>query len=129
MKFILVQDNVNWLRLTTYETKTVEKDGKKIILLIPYLETSFSIFEVKTQVFKKYIHAIFKSLLPLVRDIIEMDEELSILVEAMFDIDDKEKEIWEKANNLASDPKLLIHYLHNILLARKLGRNENVSQT
>jgi len=126
MKFVLVQNNGQWIRLTTYESRTVEKDGKKITLLIPYLEGSFSIFEVKTEVFKKYMYAIFKSLAPFVKDIVEMDEELSILVEAMFGIDDGEKEIWEKANNLASQPKLLINYLRNVLLARKLGRNENV---
>jgi hypothetical protein len=126
MKFVFVQNSGNWLRLTTYESRTVETDGKKIILLIPYLEGSFSIFEVKTEVFKRYIYAVFKNSLSLVRDIIEMDEELAILVEAMFGIDDREKEIWGKAKRLASEPKLLIYYLKNVLLARKLGRNENV---
>jgi hypothetical protein len=126
MKFVLVQNSGQWLRLTTYESRTVERDGKKITLLIPYLEGSFSIFEVKTEVFKKYMYAVFKSLAPFIRDIVEMDEELTILIEAMFELDVREKEIWEKANNLASQPKLLINYLRNILLARKLGRNENV---
>jgi len=39
-------------------------------------------------------------------------------------IDERENEIWEKAKDLASEPELLIHYLHTILLARRLGRNE-----
>jgi hypothetical protein len=114
-----------WLELTLYTISVHYKNGKRIVFLEPCQTDVFKETSDKTRIFENYLcSALGESLTFEARNIIEMNEELATLVEAMFEIDEREEEIWEKAKDLASEPELLIDYLHTVLLARRLGRNE-----
>lgn len=111
-----------WIRLTLYSETSYNRDGKQISLLEPYRFGVFHEVFDKTRFFKMYLSSVFgdSSILEN-RNIVEMDEDLSVVVEAMFEISESEREIWREAINLVSS-KLLGSYFRKVLLARKIGR-------
>jgi hypothetical protein len=122
-KYVLVERTGMWIKLTLYTFSFHYKNGKQVVFLEPCRIDVFNEISDRGRIFKNYICSVFgNSEILESRNIIEIGEDLSTIVEAVLEISESEKEIWEEAQKLT--PTELPSYFHKILLARRLGRNE-----